>query len=187
MYISKGLFCYFRFYWRQYYVLGRLLLLSNRCYIREKSYKKICISRWPLAHWLLHWNVFCWNHQRGFGIHVQLCPWHSHKVIFVILIKSKQYPRVIIYMFNHILFVQNVNAIFTHQLQPCPYRGKKAIVFVILTKSRQNFMKTALSLRPDSSENIPILFQGADLYFSNQNHLRNPKMGSKQSVVVPPY
>ena len=90
MYISKGLFCYFRFYWRQYYVLGRLLLLSNRCYIREKSYKTICISRWPLAHWLLHWNVFCWNHQRGFGIHVQLCPWHSHKVIFVILIKSKQ-------------------------------------------------------------------------------------------------
>lgn len=144
MYISKGLFCYFRFYWRQYYVLGRLLLLSNRCYIREKSYKKICISRWPLAHWLLHWNVFCWNDQRGFGIHVQLCPWHSHKVIFVILIKSKQYPRVIIYMFNHILFVQNVNTIFTHQLQPCPYRGKKAIVFVILTKSRQNFMKTAL-------------------------------------------
>ena len=43
------------------------------------------------------------------------------------------------------------------------------------------------SLRPESSENIPILFQGADLYFSNQNDLRNPKMGSKQSVVVPPY
>ena len=36
-----------------------------------------------------------------------------------------------------------------------------------------------------SSENIPILFQGADLYFSNQNDLRNPKMGSKQSFVVP--
>ena len=33
-------------------------------------------------------------------------------------------------MFNHILFAQNVNAIFTLQLQPCP------------TKSRQNFMKT---------------------------------------------
>ena len=43
------------------------------------------------------------------------------------------------------------------------------------------------SLCPESSENIPILFQGADLYFSNQNDLRNPKMGSKQSVVVPPY
>ena len=41
------------------------------------------------------------------------------------------------------------------------------------------------SLRPEGSENIPILFQGADLCFSNQNDLRNPKMGSKQSVVVP--
>ena len=39
-------------------------------------------------------------------------------------------------------------------------------------------------LRPESSENIPILLQEADLYFSNQNDLRNPKMGSKQSVVV---
>ena len=45
----------------------------------------------------------------------------------------------------------------------------------------------SISLRPESSENIPILFQGADLYFSNQNDLRNPNMGSKQSVVVPPY
>ena len=46
------------------------------------------------------------------------------------------------------------------------------------------FTSSSLSLRPESSENIPILFQGADLYFSNQNDLRNPKMGSKQSVVV---
>ena len=38
------------------------------------------------------------------------------------------------------------------------------------------------SLCPESSENIPILLQGVDLYFSNQNDLRNPKMGSKQSV-----
>ena len=38
------------------------------------------------------------------------------------------------------------------------------------------------SLCPESSENVPILFQGADLYFSNQNDLRNPKMGSKQSI-----
>ena len=38
------------------------------------------------------------------------------------------------------------------------------------------------SLRPESSENIPILFQGADLHFSNQNDLKNPKMGSKLSV-----
>jgi hypothetical protein len=44
-----------------------------------------------------------------------------------------------------------------------------------------------MSLRPESSENISILFQGADLYFSNQNDLRNPKISSKQSVVVPPY
>ena len=41
-----------------------------------------------------------------------------------------------------------------------------------------------MTLRPEGSENVPILFQGADLYFSNQNDLRNPKMGSKQSVVV---
>ena len=40
--------------------------------------------------------------------------------------------------------------------------------------------------RLESSENIQILFQGVDLYFSNQNDLRNPKMGSKQSFVVPP-
>ena len=40
-------------------------------------------------------------------------------------------------------------------------------------------------LRPESSKNIQILFQGAELYFSNQNDLRNPKMCSKQSVVVP--
>ena len=40
------------------------------------------------------------------------------------------------------------------------------------------------ALRPESSENIPIRLQEADLYFSNQNDLRNPKMGSKQSVVV---
>ena len=41
-----------------------------------------------------------------------------------------------------------------------------------------------IPLRPESSENIPIRLQEADLYFSNQNDLRNPKMGSKQSVVV---
>ena len=38
------------------------------------------------------------------------------------------------------------------------------------------------SLRPEGAENIPILFQGADLDFSNQNDLRNPKLSSKQSV-----
>ena len=46
-------------------------------------------------------------------------------------------------------------------------------------------VKTAYTLRPEGSENIPILLQEVDLYFSNQNDLRNPKMGSKQSVVVP--
>ena len=40
----------------------------------------------------------------------------------------------------------------------------------------------AYALCPESSENILILLQEADLYFSNQNDLRNPKMGSKQSV-----
>jgi hypothetical protein len=44
---------------------------------------------------------------------------------------------------------------------------------------------TVYSLRPESSENIPILLQEADPYFSNQNDLRNPKMGSKQSVTGP--
>jgi hypothetical protein len=39
------------------------------------------------------------------------------------------------------------------------------------------------TLRPESSENIPILLQEADLYLSNQNDLRNPKMGSKHTVV----
>ena len=38
------------------------------------------------------------------------------------------------------------------------------------------------SLRPEGSENIPILVQGTDLDFSNQNDLRNPKMSSKQSI-----
>ena len=57
----------------------------------------------------------------------------------------------------------------------------------IVTKfTYRKLSKIVRSLRPESSENIPILFQGADLYFSNQNYLRNPKMGSKQSVVVPP-
>ena len=44
---------------------------------------------------------------------------------------------------------------------------------------------TNLPLCPESSENIPILLQEADLCFSNQNDLRNPKMGSKQSVTGP--
>ena len=42
------------------------------------------------------------------------------------------------------------------------------------------------ALCPESSENIPILLQEADLYISNQNDLRNPKMGSKQSITGPP-
>ena len=37
-------------------------------------------------------------------------------------------------------------------------------------------------LRPESSENIPLLLQEADLCFSKQNCPRNPKMGSKQSI-----
>jgi hypothetical protein len=47
-------------------------------------------------------------------------------------------------------------------------------------------METIHTLCPESSENIPILFQGADLHFSNQNDLKNPKMGSKQSVTDAP-
>ena len=41
----------------------------------------------------------------------------------------------------------------------------------------------SMSLCPESSENIPILFQASDLCFLNQNYIRNPKMGSKQSIV----
>jgi hypothetical protein len=37
---------------------------------------------------------------------------------------------------------------------------------------------------PESSENMPILLQEADLCFSKQNDPRNPKMCSKQSFVV---
>ena len=48
------------------------------------------------------------------------------------------------------------------------------------------YLHLCSTLRPESSENIPILFQGLDLYFPNQNDLRNPKLGSKQLVVVPP-
>jgi hypothetical protein len=39
------------------------------------------------------------------------------------------------------------------------------------------------TLCPESSENIPILLQEANLCFSKQNAPRNPKMGSKQSVI----
>ena len=55
--------------------------------------------------------------------------------------------------------------------------GKKNVLYIIKESG-------ALSLRPESSENIPVLHQEADLHFSNQNNLRNPKMGSKQSIVV---
>ena len=41
------------------------------------------------------------------------------------------------------------------------------------------------ALRPEGSENITLGFQVSDLCFYNQNDLRNPKMGSKQSVTGP--
>ena len=53
---------------------------------------------------------------------------------------------------------------------------------LLQTSCLRRLQATPLSLRPESSENIPILLQEADPYFSNQNDLRNPKMGSKQSV-----
>ena len=59
--------------------------------------------------------------------------------------------------------------------------GQNAVL--VVSTSPQNFYQCTLC--PESSENIPILFQGADLYFSNQNDLRNPKMGSKQSISDP--
>ena len=42
------------------------------------------------------------------------------------------------------------------------------------------------TLCPESSVNIPILFQVSDLCFLNQNCIRNPKMGSKQSITGAP-
>ena len=57
------------------------------------------------------------------------------------------------------------------------YKRDSYTLVSFLSKSR-----TRPSLRPESSENIPILFQGADLDFSNQNDLNNLKMSSKQSV-----
>jgi hypothetical protein len=40
--------------------------------------------------------------------------------------------------------------------------GKKNVLYIIKESG-------ALSLRPESSENIPVLHQEANLYFSNQN------------------
>ena len=42
-----------------------------------------------------------------------------------------------------------------------------------------------LSLRLEGLEIIQSPFQKTDLYFSNQNCTRNPKMGSKQSIPDP--
>ena len=67
----------------------------------------------------------------------------------------------------------------------------KVIPLGPLCTMRTNLPKTLdllifnISLRPESTENIPILLQVADLCFSKQNVIRNPKMSSKQSVVVP--
>jgi hypothetical protein len=44
-------------------------------------------------------------------------------------------------------------------------------------------IRTAISLHPESAEIISLGFQGLDLCFSKQNCLRNPKIGSKQSIV----
>ena len=44
-----------------------------------------------------------------------------------------------------------------------------------------------ISLCPEGLENIQCRHLGADPHFSNQNDLRNPKMGSNQSFTVPPY
>ena len=56
--------------------------------------------------------------------------------------------------------------------------------FIWLEPNNQFDSSWSISLRPESSENIPILLQEAGLCFSKQNCQRNPKMGSKQSVVV---
>jgi len=60
------------------------------------------------------------------------------------------------------------NALKTHcellcnKAPPWQMGGKKNVLYIIKESG-------ALSLRPESSENIPVLHQEADLYFSNQN------------------
>ena len=45
---------------------------------------------------------------------------------------------------------------------------------------------TAYTLRPEGVENMSLGSQVSDLCFWKQNCIRNPKMGSKQSIPVPP-
>ena len=42
-----------------------------------------------------------------------------------------------------------------------------------------------LPKRPEGAENIPLGSQVSDVCFKNPNCIRNPKMGSKQSITVP--
>ena len=68
----------------------------------------------------------------------------------------------------------------TYQFSSANHR----LVSFMWKRNKRVWSELLYTLRPESSENIPIRLQEADLYFSNQNDLRNPKMGSKQSVVV---
>ena len=72
-------------------------------------------------------------------------------------------------------------------LKIMPLVAALQIAICCLCKTQQIIaQKNLISLRPESSKNIPILLQEADPDFSNQNDLRNPKMDSKQSVTGAP-
>ena len=55
-----------------------------------------------------------------------------------------------------------------------------------LPNRKRPFQRYYYSLRPEGAENIPLGSQVSDLCFYNQNCIRNPKMGSKQSITGAP-
>ena len=104
-------------------------------------------------------------------------------------------PKIIVSQDFKTTFKQNTTSIEKHTVVVCPLFGDPAIKHCcvkhlgIKNKFRKNLCNVflpeiAISLCPESSENISILLQEADLCFSKQNDTRNPQMASKQSVVV---
>ena len=58
----------------------------------------------------------------------------------------------------------------------------KEFFFLALSQTVYN----TWSLRPEGAENMSLGSQVSDICFGMQNWIRNPKMGSKQSIAVPP-
>jgi hypothetical protein len=75
---------------------------------------------------------------------------------------------------------------------PSPYAPLLLLIyFSIITltvsiwfKQFKNSVIEPLALHPEVAENMPFGSQVPDLCFQNPNYIRNPKMSSKQSVVV---